>query len=108
MNSMLAKSMQWPEARPNTPQWPRPSPLSWVFSSNQVLVASTAPTCGFGSWQPGLRRIPMSQWSAENQNEDPESHTHVTNPKVVVEVLSPGTHEYDRGKLQHYQQVVSL
>lgn len=40
---------------------------------------------------------------------DPDSSTHVTNPKVVIEVLSPGTEEYDRSeKLQHYQQVPSL
>lgn len=45
---------------------------------------------------------------------DPESPTHVVNPKVVVEVLSPSTEAYDRtatwgtGKLQHYQQVPSL
>jgi len=40
---------------------------------------------------------------------DPQSPTHVTNPKVVVEVLSPSTAEYDRGeKLQHYQRSASL
>lgn len=40
---------------------------------------------------------------------DPESRTHVVNPKVVVEVLSPSTAEYDRrGKLLHYQQIPSL
>lgn len=40
---------------------------------------------------------------------DPESPTHVTNPTLVVEVLSPGTEEYDRGdKREHYQQLASL
>jgi Uma2 family endonuclease len=40
---------------------------------------------------------------------DPESATHVTNPKVLVEVLSRSTSEYDRGeKLYHYQQIPSL
>jgi Uma2 family endonuclease len=40
---------------------------------------------------------------------DPYSPTHVVNPKVVVEVLSPSTEAYDRTeKLQHYQQVPSL
>lgn len=40
---------------------------------------------------------------------DPESPSHVTNPKLVVEVLSPGTEEYDRGeKLEHYRQIPSL
>ncbi|RYZ02407.1 MAG: Uma2 family endonuclease [Myxococcales bacterium] len=40
---------------------------------------------------------------------DPQSPTHVTNPTLVVEVLSPSTEEYDRGdKRQHYQQLASL
>ena len=40
---------------------------------------------------------------------DPQSATHVTNPKIVVEVSSSGTAEYDRGdKLRHYQQIPSL
>ncbi|HEV8244378.1 MAG TPA: Uma2 family endonuclease [Polyangiaceae bacterium] len=40
---------------------------------------------------------------------DPHSATHVTNPKLVVEVLNKGTADYDRGeKLQHYQQIPSL
>lgn len=40
---------------------------------------------------------------------DPESPTHVTNPTLIVEVLSPGTEEYDRGKKrEHYQQLSSL
>jgi len=40
---------------------------------------------------------------------DPESGTHVTNPKLVVEVLSRSTADYDRGeKLQHYRQILSL
>lgn len=40
---------------------------------------------------------------------DPSSRTHVTNPKLIVEILSPGTAEYDRGdKLAHYRQIPSL
>lgn len=40
---------------------------------------------------------------------DPESPTHVTNPTLIVEVLSPGTEEYDRGeKREQYQQLASL
>jgi Uma2 family endonuclease len=40
--------------------------------------------------------------------DDPKQHT-VTNPTVVIEILSPSTEEYDRGeKLQHYQQITSL
>lgn len=40
---------------------------------------------------------------------DPESPTHITNPTVVFEVLSPSSEEYDRGdKRQHYQRLESL
>ena len=40
---------------------------------------------------------------------DPESPTTVTNPSLIVEVLSPSTEHYDREeKLAHYQQIPSL
>jgi Uma2 family endonuclease len=40
---------------------------------------------------------------------DPSSHTHVTNPVLLVEVLSRSTEEYDRGeKREHYQKLASL
>lgn len=39
---------------------------------------------------------------------DPRQHT-VTNPKLLVEVLSPSTRAYDRGeKFEHYKQIPSL
>lgn len=40
--------------------------------------------------------------------EDPKGHT-VVNPKMLVEVLSPSTADYDTGeKLDHYRQIDSL
>jgi Uma2 family endonuclease len=40
--------------------------------------------------------------------EDPKRHT-ITNPKVLVEVTSPSTEEYDRGdKREQYQTITSL
>jgi len=40
---------------------------------------------------------------------DPASPTHVTNPSVIAEVLSPSTEAYDRGeKWEGYQQIASL
>jgi Uma2 family endonuclease len=40
---------------------------------------------------------------------DPESPSHVTNPRIVVEVLSPTTERYDREqKRLYYQQLASL
>lgn len=40
---------------------------------------------------------------------DPDKKTNVTNPRVLVEVTSDGTEDYDRGeKLQHYKRIPSL
>ncbi len=40
---------------------------------------------------------------------DPEHRHTITNPQLVVEVLSPSTAAYDRGeKLVHYQRIASL
>jgi Uma2 family endonuclease len=40
--------------------------------------------------------------------EDPKGHT-VSNPHLLVEVLSPSTEDYDRGdKLRHYQTIPAL
>nr|UXE44468.1 hypothetical protein Hi04_10k_c2441B_00016 [uncultured bacterium] len=40
---------------------------------------------------------------------DPDDENTVTNPTLVVEVLSPSTEEYDRGeKLEHYQRIPAL
>ena len=39
----------------------------------------------------------------------PEDDNAVTNPTLIVEVLSPGTAAYDRGdKFEHYKQIPSL
>jgi Uma2 family endonuclease len=44
----------------------------------------------------------------EIDGDDPRHQT-VTNPRAVVEILSPTTEEYDRGeKLAHYQKIESL
>ncbi len=44
----------------------------------------------------------------EADPDDPAGHT-VTNPRVIVEVLSPSTEDYDRTeKLQHYQRIPSV
>jgi Uma2 family endonuclease len=40
---------------------------------------------------------------------DPDDRNTVTNPTVLVEVLSPSTERYDRGeKFEHYQKIPSL
>lgn len=44
----------------------------------------------------------------ERDPEDRKGHT-VTNPKVLVEILSPSTEEYDRTeKLAHYQRIETV
>src|SRR5262245_30524586 len=44
----------------------------------------------------------------ESDPSDPKGNTAV-NPRVIVEVLSPSTQQYDRGeKLDHYKQIPSL
>ena len=46
--------------------------------------------------------------AARDRSADPGRNT-VINPRVLVEVLSPSTEEYDRGeKLSHYKQIPSL
>jgi Uma2 family endonuclease len=46
--------------------------------------------------------------SLELDMDDPQGHT-VTNPRAVIEVLSPSTEVYDRGeKLAHYKLAPSL
>jgi len=46
--------------------------------------------------------------AVELDPEDPKKHT-ATNPRVLVEVLSPSTEEYDRGKkLEHYKTIPSV
>jgi Uma2 family endonuclease len=57
----------------------------------------------------GLSTYPDVSVVCGRSERDPESPTHITNPCVLVEVLSPATAEYDRGeKLQHYQCIPSL
>jgi Uma2 family endonuclease len=44
----------------------------------------------------------------ERDPDDRTGHTAI-NPRVIVEVLSPSTENYDRGeKLSHYQAIASL
>lgn len=57
----------------------------------------------------GLATYPDAAVICGPVERDPESPSHVTNPSVLFEVLSPGTEEYDRReKREHYQQIDSL
>ena len=70
-----------------------------VFSSDlRVRVLAT-----------GLATYPDVTVTCGDLEIDPENRDTVTNPKVVVEVLSESTAKYDRGlKLKHYRQVPAL
>lgn len=72
---------------------------SRVYSSDlRLRVAAT-----------GLATYPDVTVVCGKSERDAASKTHVTNPKVLVEVLSPATAEYDRGdKLEHYRQISTL
>ena len=59
----------------------------------------------------GLRTYPDVTVICGQLELDPEdpTKTTATNPKLLVEVLSPSTEEYDRGeKLDHYKKILSL
>ena len=65
---------------------------------------------GFGG-RPGLEQLARDPrlGPLARAELDPANRNAVTNPTVLVEVLSPGTAEYDRGgKLAHYKQIASL
>ena len=57
----------------------------------------------------GLATYPDAAVICGEPARDPDSPTHVTNPIVIVEVLSPSTEDYDRGeKREQYQRIESL
>jgi Uma2 family endonuclease len=57
----------------------------------------------------GLATYPDASVVCGPTERDPDKKTNVINPRVVVEVTSDGTEDYDRGeKLEHYKQVPSL
>jgi Uma2 family endonuclease len=70
-----------------------------VYSSDlRIRVAAT-----------GLATYPDVTVVCGRSQRDPANEVTVVNPRVVVEVLSPGTEDYDRGeKLEHYKQIRSL
>lgn len=57
----------------------------------------------------GLATYPDAAVICGKPEHDPSSPTHVINPIVLFEVVSPSTEDYDRGeKREHYQTLVSL
>jgi Uma2 family endonuclease len=70
-----------------------------VFSSDlRVRVLAT-----------GLATYPDVTVVCGDLEHDPENPATITNPTLIVEILSPSTEAYDRGeKLEHYRQIPSL
>ncbi len=57
----------------------------------------------------GLATYPDAAVICGPASHDPTSPTHVTNPSVLVEVMSTSTAAYDRGeKREHYQRIDTL
>jgi Uma2 family endonuclease len=57
----------------------------------------------------GLATYPDVTVVCKRAELDPEDRNTITNPTLVVEVLSPSTAAYDRGeKLEHYKRIPSL
>jgi Uma2 family endonuclease len=76
----------------------RGSPCRVYTSDLRVRISAT-----------GLATYPDASVVCGELVRDPESPTHVMNPSVLFEVLSPGTEDYDKGeKREHYQQIASL
>jgi Uma2 family endonuclease len=57
----------------------------------------------------GLATYPDASVVCGPTERDPEKKTNITNPRVLVEVTSNGTEDYDRGeKLENYKQIPTL
>ena len=57
----------------------------------------------------GLATYPDVTIVCGQRERDPEDDNAVTNPTLIVEVLSRSTEDYDRGdKFEHYQRIASL
>ena len=57
----------------------------------------------------GLATYPDASVVCGPTERDPDKKTNITNPRVLVEVTSDSTEDYDRGeKLEHYKQIPSL
>ena len=57
----------------------------------------------------GLATYPDAAVVCGETQKDPQSDATITNPKLLVQVLSESTAAYDRGeKLEHYKQIPSL
>jgi Uma2 family endonuclease len=57
----------------------------------------------------GLATYPDASVVCGTAARDPEKKTNITNPRVLVEVTSDSTEDYDRGeKAEHYKQLESL
>lgn len=83
----------------------------WVTHCRIARASSTTRIRGCGCGRRGLATYPdvsVICGKLELDPEDPKRHTAV-NPKVLVEILSPSSEDYDRGdKLGHYKQIPSL
>lgn len=77
---------------------PRGGPCRVFTSDLGVRVLST-----------GLATYPDASVVCGPTQRDPDKKTNITNPRVLLEVTSDGTEDYDRGeKIEHYKQIPTL
>ena len=68
-----------------------------------------SPNLGIRVLATGLLTYPDASVVCGSLERDPENRNAVTNPRVIVEVLSDSTEAYDRGeKFAHYRRIPSL
>ena len=95
------------------------TPEHGVYSANVIALLATAvrgKRCRVQSSDvrirvpaTGLDTYPDASVVCGHVEVDAEDKDAVTNPVLIVEVLSPSTRDYDRGeKLENYQQLASL
>ena len=95
---------------------PQPQSHSWAIRLRSLHAQlrkrpcmSTPAICASRSVGPGCTPIPTSASSAIQQQLEDEQQDTLLNPTVIIEVLSPSTESYDRGrKFQHYRALASL
>lgn len=86
--------------------------LSTAISALLVVRLRTGPCRAYSSdLRIRIREANVSTYAdativCDPVERDPESPTHVTNPRVVIEVLSPSTEGYDRDEKRLYYQLL--
>lgn len=108
-SSSWAKSWRWRVARPITLRCPPKSSVNCSTTFAVVRGRVFTSDLGVRVLETGLATYPDVSVVFGRSLRDSEKTTSITNPRVVVEVTSDATEDYDRGqKVEHYQHIPSL